>query len=169
MHTNDTSTLMLIHKISKVNIKLEVDIGIVQKSIQPYGKCTPLLQSRDIKIQNTRMHENVITGVMNIISIKTNQWIKCSCLLLTGYGNISGWSILCSLDNFMNTSFAYYEIILFGIKIVSKNKRVHSHLKFSIENLFFFNKRWQFMSSTLKTNIFLIKKTWVNCQKVEQT
>lgn len=73
--------------------------------------------------------------------------------------------ILCSLDNFMNTSFAYYEIILFGIKIVSKNKRVHSHLKFSIENLFFFNKRWQFMSSTLKTNIFLIKKTWVNWQK----
>lgn len=73
MHANDTSILMLIHKISKVNIKLEVDIGIVQKSILLYGTCTPLLQSRDIKIQNTQMHENVITGVMKIISIKTNQ------------------------------------------------------------------------------------------------
>lgn len=63
----------------------------------------------------------------------------------------------------MNTCFAYFEIILFGIKIVSKNKRVHSHLKCSIENLFFFQQ------TMTVYELYFKKKPELTDKKVEQT
>lgn len=62
----------------------------------------------------------------------------------------------------MNTCFAYFEIILFGIKIVSKNKRVHSYLKFSIENFFF-------QQTMTVYELYFKKKPELTDKKVEQT
>lgn len=64
----------------------------------------------------------------------------------------------------MNTCFAYFEIILFGIKIVSKNKRVHSHLKCSIENPFFF-----FQQTMTVYELYFKKNPELTDKKVEQT